>query len=78
MDGAKLPSAAAQSQPPQTPPKDIVGSFIDVKASAWYTEPVIWAVENGITAGIGENQFAPNNTCIRAQIASFLYRYFTE
>ena len=50
------------------------GSFSDVPSSAFYAEPVAWAVANGITVGVGNNRFAPNDTCTRAQIVTFLYR----
>lgn len=48
--------------------------FTDVKPSAYYAEAVKWAVENGITSGIGGGKFAPENTCKREQIVTFLYR----
>ena len=48
--------------------------FADVSASAYYYEAVRWAAEQGITGGIGENLFAPNQPCTRAQIVTFLWR----
>ena len=45
-----------------------------MKPSAYYAEAVKWAVENGITSGIGGGKFAPENTCKREQIVTFLYR----
>ena len=50
-------------------------NFTDVPADAYYAQAVSWAVENGITAGVGGGRFDPNSTCTRAQIATFLYRY---
>ena len=50
-------------------------SFIDVPADAYYANAVSWAVENGVTTGVGGGRFDPNATCTRAQIATFLYRY---
>lgn len=50
-------------------------NFIDVPADAYYANAVSWAVENGITTGVGGGRFGPNSTCTRAQIATFLYRY---
>ncbi|MBR5489698.1 MAG: S-layer homology domain-containing protein, partial [Oscillospiraceae bacterium] len=35
-------------------------SFTDVAPGAWYEEAVNWAVENGITTGVGNGLFAPN------------------
>ena len=51
-------------------------SFIDVPADAYYAGAVSWAVENGITVGVGGGRFDPNGTCTRAQIATFLYRLY--
>ena len=48
--------------------------FIDVPADAYYAQAVSWAIENGITAGVGGGRFDPNATCTRAQIATFLAR----
>ena len=50
-------------------------NFTDVPADAYYAQAVSWAVENGITAGVGNGRFDPNSTCTRGQIATFLYRY---
>ena len=50
-------------------------SFADVPADSYYAQAVAWAVENGITTGVGDSRFDPAATCTRAQIATFLYRY---
>ena len=50
-------------------------SFADVPADSYYAQAVAWAIENGITAGVGGGHFDPNSTCTRGQIATFLYRY---
>ena len=50
-------------------------TFTDVPADSYYASAVAWAVENGITTGVGGGRFDPNSTCTRAQIATFLYRY---
>ena len=49
-------------------------NFTDVPADSYYAQAVAWAVENGITAGVGGGRFDPNGTCTRAQIATFLAR----
>ncbi|MBU5457982.1 S-layer homology domain-containing protein [Oscillibacter sp. MSJ-31] len=49
-------------------------TFIDVPASAYYAEAVNWAVAKKITGGIGNDLFAPNDPCTRAQIVTFLWR----
>ena len=51
-------------------------SFADVPADSYYAQAVSWAVENGITAGVGNGRFDPNATCTRAQIATFLHRSY--
>ena len=50
-------------------------SFADVPADSYYAPAVAWAIENGITTGVGNGRFDPNSTCPRGQIATFLYRY---
>ena len=49
-------------------------TFTDVPADAYYAGAVSWAVENGITTGVGGGKFDPTATCTRAQIAAFLAR----
>lgn len=51
-------------------------TFTDVFADSYYAQAVAWAIENGITAGVGGGRFDPNSTCTRAQIATFLYRLY--
>ena len=51
-------------------------AFQDVAAGSYYGDAVAWAVENGITAGVGNGRFDPNSTCTRGQIATFLYRTY--
>ena len=51
-------------------------NFTDVSADAYYAQAVSWAVENGITTGVGGGRFDPNSTCTRGQIATFLYRSY--
>ena len=51
-------------------------SFADVPADSYYAQAVAWAVEGGITAGVGGGRFDPAATCTRAQIATFLYRTY--
>ena len=49
-------------------------NFTDVPADSYYAQAVAWAVESGITTGIGGGRFNPAATCTRAQIAAFLAR----
>lgn len=55
-------------------PAPTVGGFTDVPADAYYAQPVLWAVENGITAGTSATTFSPDETCTTAQIVTFLWR----
>ncbi|MCI5649915.1 MAG: leucine-rich repeat protein [Fusicatenibacter sp.] len=48
--------------------------FVDVKESDYYYDAVLWAYENGITSGTDATHFQPEKTCIRAQVAAFLWR----
>ena len=51
-----------------------ISPFNDVSTSAYYYEAVKWAQEKGITGGIGNGLFGPNQPCTRAQIVTFLWR----
>ena len=55
------------------PAPTAAASFTDLTQD-WYKDAVAWAVENGITKGVGGNRFAPNDTCTRGQAAAFIYR----
>ena len=50
--------------------------FIDVKEGDFFYKPVLWAVENGITAGLTATTFGPTAECNRAQVVTFLYRAY--
>ena len=49
--------------------------FTDVSEDAYYYKAVLWAREKGITAGMRDNLFGPNEICSRAQVVTFLYAY---
>ena len=51
----------------------LTSSFTDVPADQYYYEPVLWAVNKGITAGVSEDKFGPNAPCTRGQIVTFLW-----
>ena len=56
-------------------PKSSKSPFTDVKdPSAYSYKAILWAVENGITAGTSKTLFSPKDTCTRAQVATFLWR----
>ena len=48
--------------------------FADIKDDAYYYKAVLWAAENGITAGTSATTFSPNDTCTREQVVTFLWR----
>lgn len=81
--GSKLPCTRAQIvtllwRAAGSPEPKTESSFGDVLADAYYAKAVSWAVENGITDGIGNNQFAPDSACTRSQGVTFLYRAFNS
>ena len=59
-------------------PKSTNCPFTDVKESGFYYKAMLWAVENGITAGTSETTFSPNKTATRAQVVTFLHRFAGE
>ena len=50
-------------------------SFTDIRENGYYYKAMLWAVENNITAGITKTKFAPDDTCTRGQVVTFLFRY---
>ncbi len=58
-------------------PRSSTNKFTDVYATthADYMKAIIWATEQGITTGTGNGKFSPDDTCTRAQIVTFLYRF---
>ncbi|MBS7315429.1 MAG: InlB B-repeat-containing protein [Clostridiaceae bacterium] len=56
-------------------PRSSTMPFTDVNPGDYYYDAVLWAVENGITAGTGDGTtFSPDEICSRAQIVTFLWR----
>ena len=51
-----------------------VSPFADVATNAYYYDAVKWAVEKGVTNGVSETLFGPDQACTRAQIVTFLWR----
>lgn len=52
--------------------------FTDVSEKAWYAKAVIWAYENGVTAGSSATTFSPDTLVTREQVAVFLYRFMKD
>ncbi len=48
--------------------------FDDVSAGDYFYDPVVWALENGVTAGTSKTEFSPEATCTRGQVLTFLWR----
>ena len=58
------------------PVENTANPFTDVPAAEWYAAPVLWAVKEGITNGLSETKFGPNEVCNRSQVVTFLYRTY--
>lgn len=58
----------------QPAPKGTGETFTDVVKNSWYEKAVAWAVETDVTNGMGNGYFAPDASCTRGQIVTFLYR----
>ena len=59
-------------------PKSTRNPFKDVGVGLWYSNAVLWAVEQGITAGVSTTEFAPGQPCNRAQVVTFLWRFMQQ
>ncbi len=71
----KKPSTRPSDKPSKpTTPTEPTSSFQDVSKDAYYADAVAWAVKKGITNGISQTQFGPDQGCTRAQIVTFLWR----
>lgn len=62
----------AKLQAGQNPIK--TGGFFDVQPDSYYCDPILWAVERGITTGTTLTTFSPDATCTKGQILTFLWR----
>lgn len=49
-------------------------AFTDVAQGSYCYDPIVWAVDKGITNGVSSTSFAPNDTCTRGQVVTFLWR----
>ena len=52
--------------------------YLEKMQAKVYADAVAWAAEEGITGGVTATTFAPNATCTRAQVVTFLYRDMAE
>ena len=67
IDGYGRPKYDGQERPEACP-------FVDVPSGAWYHNAVVWAYENGITAGTDPTHFSPDKSCSRAELVQMLYK----
>lgn len=57
------------------PPVNKSVPFADVSQSEYYGNAVVWAKQNGIVFGISDNEFSPNTSITREDIAVIIFRY---
>ena len=50
-------------------------AFTDVDTARYYGAAVAWAVEQGVTNGVSQTQFAPHQAISRQELVTMLYRY---
>lgn len=62
----------------KSPAVGSLNPFTDVSANAYYTDAVLWAVEENITKGTTATTFSPDTDCSRAQIVTLLYRAYVK
>lgn len=70
----KMPSGKVTVEATFMEDNTMLNYFVDVFASDYYYDAVLWAVENGITNGTSATTFSPTDPCTRAQMATFLWR----
>lgn len=72
------PTEPKPADPEPTEPKGDPESFTDLEKGAWYYESVSYAIETGLMNGVGEHEFAPDDTLTRAMLVTILYRQAGE
>jgi len=70
----KMPASAVIVKATFMDDNTMLNFFVDVKASDYFYDAVLWAAEKGITSGADALHFSPNAPCTRAQIVTFLWR----
>ncbi len=75
VNGVTRPDETIPALGPQpTDPEPQKNPFVDVEEGRFYYEPVLWAVEKGITSGVDATHFMPDANCTRGQVVTFLWR----
>lgn len=57
-------------------PANAACPFEDVPANKYYSDAVLWAVQNDVTSGKDKTHFCPDDTCTRAEVVTFIYTLF--
>ena len=70
----KMPASAVIVKATFMDDNTMLNFFVDVKASDYFYDAVLWAAEKGVTSGADALHFSPNAPCTRAQIVTFLWR----
>ena len=70
------PDDSSSLDTPPTEPEPSVAGFTDVFKGAYYADAVVWALENGVTTGLSDTVFGPDDICTRAQVVTFLWRAY--
>ena len=70
----KMPKSGVSVEASFVKSNTVQNVFEDITAEAYYYDAVLWAVNEGITNGIGTTVFGPNDPCTRAQMVAFLWR----
>ncbi len=70
----KMPASAVIVKATFMDDNTMLNFFVDVKASDYFYNAVLWAAEKGVTSGADALHFSPNAPCTRAQIVTFLWR----
>ena len=70
----KMPASAVIVKATFMDDNTMLNLFVDVKASDYFYDAVLWAAEKGVTSGADALHFSPNAPCTRAQIVTFLWR----
>ena len=69
---AMLASIPVEGKTPDSPSGNL--PFVDVIKGTYYYDPVVWGYDNGIVSGVDAAHFAPDQSCTRAQVVTFLWR----
>ena len=71
-------TTCGSDDPNYDPDTQLKNPFMDVSDADYFFEPVLWAVDKGITTGTSNMTFAPKDNCTRAQVVTFLWRAYGE